>query len=139
MSLHGLQVSIEAAYASAICDAVEAAENHIQWFPEICHAVFALTQFNLSSDIRYRDPEELPDHIKNALPPLSAVMQQMGVGGWPKEIRDAVKELGGLTKGIKSIAIRGLPPNKLEIVFKCRNFMLTKVLSKLIDLTELPD
>jgi len=139
MSLHGLQVTVEAAFAGALCGAVALAKSQMgePLYQKDCDALSALSQVNVSYDMRYRDPSEMSDEVQTAFPTLSQVMQ-MAAGplmGMPDSVKEAMKELDGLTKGIKSIAIRGLP-NNFEIVFDCKNFKVSSVLKKLIELTE---
>jgi len=140
MSLHGLQVTVEAAFAGALCGAMQVASEQMEepMVPQKdCDALSALTQVNVSYDMRYRDPSEMSDEVQTAFPTLSQVMQ-MAAGplmGMPDPMKEAMKKLDGLTKGIKSIAIRGLP-NNFEIAFDCKNFKVSSVLKKLIELTE---
>jgi len=138
MSLHGLQFTVEAAFAGALCGAMTVASEEMgEPMVPPCDGLSALTQVNVSYDIRYRDPSEMSDEVQTAFPTLSEVMQ-MAAGplmGMPDPLKEAMKKLDGLTKGIKSIAIRGLP-NNFEIVFDCKNFKVSSVLKKLIELTE---
>merc|ERR1719433_1962901 len=101
-----------------------------------CEVLSAVTRFNVSYDMRYQDPKDMSKEVKEAFPTLNQVMGMMAgpLMDLPKEVKDAMKELDGLTKGIKSIAIRGLP-HKFEVVFDCKNFKISSVVKKLIELT----
>jgi len=139
MSLHGIRISAQAAFADAMCGAMEQVSNELgePMDKRDCEMLRAVTRFNVSYDMRYQKPADMSEEVKQAFPTLNQLMGMVAgpLSQLPKDVKDAMKELDGLTKGIKSIAIRGLP-HKFEVVFDCKNFKVSSVVKKLIELTE---
>jgi len=139
LSFHGIQFTLGATFAKAFCQAYTEASNEMgveMVHDSNCQELSALTQLNVSYDMRYRDPAEMDKGVMESFPTVNQLLQMMLAGPaaeMPPKVKEAFKELDGKSDGIKGIAIRGLP-NKFEVVFDCKNFKVSSVLKKVIEL-----
>merc|ERR1739848_463185 len=102
-----------------------------------CEVFNALTQLNVTYEMRYRDPKDMSSAVEK-FPVLGRLMNSEMAGPMmmlPKEIKEAMKKLDGLSEGIKHIAMRGLP-HKFKIDVVCKNFKISSVLKELIKFSE---
>jgi len=137
-SLHGMKITMQETFGQALCEAFYEASNEMggPMYQQLCQGQAALTRINASYDMRYRDPKEISEKVTQSFPTMNALLQMMLAGPvseMPPNVKEAFKELDGKSEGIKGISIRGLP-NKFEVVFDCKNFKVSSVLKKFIEL-----